>query len=202
MSTGRADLILHPVRLRIIEAVAGRDLTVRELMDVLGDVPQATLYRHVNRLEAGGILISERRKAAGARGAGEKVYSLPESAAVLSGEDLAGATPEDHMRYFATFASSLLGDYSRYLQRPGIDLEKDGVGYRQHPLHLSDEEFAEFVRALGEAVSPFVSHGPGPGRRRRIFSTVIIPSIEQASPQARAIGETQHGGTENREEHK
>ena len=185
MNTEKADLILHPVRLRIIEAIAGRPLTVRELMDVLGDVPQASLYRHVKRLEAGGILvINERRKAPGARGAGENVYSLPENAAILRGEDLAGATREDHMRYFATFAGSLLGEYWRYLQRSGMDLEKDGVGYRHHPLYLSDAEFAEFVRALGEAVSPFVSHGPGPGRRRRIFSTVIMPSIERLPPDA------------------
>ena len=117
---------------------------------------------------------------------------------MLSQADLAGASPEDHMRYFATFAGSLLGEYWRYLQRPGVDLEKDGVGYRHHPLHLSDAEFAEFVRALGEAVSPFVSHGPGPGRRRRILSTVIMPSLEQAAAQAQAAGETQRDGDKRR----
>lgn len=185
MSAEKTDLILHPTRLRIIEAVAGRDLTVRELMDVLGDVPQASLYRHVKRLETGGILvISERRKAPGTRGAGENVYSLPEDAAILGREDLAGATREDHMRYFATYAGSLLGAFWRYLQREDVDLVRDGVGYRHRPLYLTDGELAEFSRALGQALEPFMSNGPGPGRRRRVFSTVILPSTERLPPDA------------------
>ena len=46
-----ADLLLHPVRLRIVEAFLGdRALTTSALAAELADVPPASLYRHVARL--------------------------------------------------------------------------------------------------------------------------------------------------------
>src|SRR5258708_37343099 len=60
----RADLVLHPVRLRIILVFArGRRLTPQQVAAVLPDVPQATLYRQIERLYRGGALAvaAERR---------------------------------------------------------------------------------------------------------------------------------------------
>ena len=46
-----ADLLLHPVRLRIVQAFLGdRALTTTSLRDELCDVPPTSLYRHVARL--------------------------------------------------------------------------------------------------------------------------------------------------------
>ncbi len=43
-----ADLLLHPVRLRIVQAfLADRALTTSELRTELPDVPTASLYRHI-----------------------------------------------------------------------------------------------------------------------------------------------------------
>jgi DNA-binding transcriptional ArsR family regulator len=59
-----ADLLLHPVRLRILRAFLGdRALTTTELRTELPDVPPASLYRHVARLADGGVLsvVAERR---------------------------------------------------------------------------------------------------------------------------------------------
>ncbi len=52
-----ADLLLHPVRLRIVQAFLGdRALTTTELQAELPDVPAASLYRQVARLVDGGVL--------------------------------------------------------------------------------------------------------------------------------------------------
>ena len=52
-----ADLLLHPVRLRIVQAFLGdRALTTAELGTELPDVPPASLYRHVGVLVEGGVL--------------------------------------------------------------------------------------------------------------------------------------------------
>lgn len=72
--------MLHPVRLRILQAFRGRSaMTARELAERLADVPQATLYRHLGALTDGGVLrvVEERR----VRGAVERVFALPEEAA-------------------------------------------------------------------------------------------------------------------------
>jgi hypothetical protein len=172
----RADLILHPVRLRIIQAFASdlgsRRLTPQQVAAALPDLPQASLYRHLERLHRGGVLAiaSERR----VRGAVERTYVLAAGGASLSPEDLANATREEHLGYFTTFAVGLIAQFERYLQRPEIDLVADGVGYRQVVLNLSDEEVEEMAAALNGAVARFL-HRSEPGRRRRTLATVLLP---------------------------
>ena len=59
-----ADLLLHPVRLRIIKAFLGdRALTTGQLATELADVPPGSLYRHVALLTRAGVLqvVAERR---------------------------------------------------------------------------------------------------------------------------------------------
>ena len=58
------DLLLHPVRLRIVQAFLGdRALTTAQLAAELSDVPTGSLYRHVALLTKAGVLhvVAERR---------------------------------------------------------------------------------------------------------------------------------------------
>jgi hypothetical protein len=74
-----ADLLLHPVRLRIVEAFLGdRALTTLQLREELPDVPAGSLYRHVAKLVDAGVLsvVGERR----VRGAVERTYVLRDGA--------------------------------------------------------------------------------------------------------------------------
>ena len=170
----RADLILHPVRLRIILAFGGgRRLTPQQAAAVLADVPQATLYRQIERLFRGGVLAIAAEKRV--RGAVERTYVLAEGGASLSPEDLARASRDDQLGYFTAFAAGLIAQFDQYMQRADIDFSRDGVGYRQLVLHLSDSEFAEMVAALNVAIGPFLSYGSRPGRKRRAFATVLMP---------------------------
>ena len=53
--SGTADLLLHPHRLRIVQAFLGRDrLTTADLRALLPDIPTATLYRQITTLLDGG----------------------------------------------------------------------------------------------------------------------------------------------------
>jgi len=169
-----AELILHPVRMRVIQLLgAGQPSTAQQLAEALSDVPPATLYRHLSKLLQGGILevVSQRQ----VRGTQEKTYALKAQAAVLGPEEFAKASREDHMRYFASFLATLLGDYGRYLQRENLDPVADGVGYRTVPFNLSDAEFQQMIQALQEALLPFRGLPESPERTIRHFSTVLIP---------------------------
>jgi DNA-binding transcriptional ArsR family regulator len=168
------DLILHPVRMRIITALSAAPLTTGELAEHQPDVPPATLYRHLNTLRRGGILAAAEER--GVRGAIERRYSLHPGAANVSPADLARATPEDHRRWFAGFIASLLGEFARYTERGTPDLVRDGVGYREVVLNLSDEEFMTMALALNAAVIPHLANPPGGGRRPRILATVVLPA--------------------------
>ena len=51
------DLLLHPVRMRILLSLAGHELTSREISSRLPDVAHATLYRHIGKLEKAGEVL-------------------------------------------------------------------------------------------------------------------------------------------------
>jgi DNA-binding transcriptional ArsR family regulator len=177
MDHSRAELVLHPVRLQIIHALAGgHELTPHELRARLPAVPHATLYRHVNALTEGGILRIVRESPV--RGAVERVYALAQPGIVLSPEDLAGATPEEHLAYFAAFLGTLLADFERHVRGPHPDFSRTGVAYRQSLLHLTDEEYLDLARGLTEQLERARANRPAPGRRLRRLSMVVIPEAE------------------------
>jgi DNA-binding transcriptional ArsR family regulator len=171
------DLVLHPMRMRIVMALAGREMTAQQLAETLGDVPPATLYRHLNRLHEAGVLTvaAERR----VRGTLEKVYTLSRQGGFMDPQEFAALSREDHLRYFTTFVASLLDDFSRYVKNPEpINVLSDGVGYQKFPLELSDDEFAAVATGINAALIPYLNNKSAPGRKRRIFATIVMPEIE------------------------
>ncbi|MCG2624450.1 helix-turn-helix domain-containing protein [Arthrobacter sp. I2-34] len=178
-----ADLILHPVRLRIIQALlGGRQLTTAEIAAELPDVAAATLYRHVGTLAKAGVLTVVHERPV--RGTTERTYRLDLARTTVDDGELAGMSPEDHRRAFTAFIAGLLQTFDRYAAHGNPDLARDGAGYRQTALWLTDGELAELASGLRDVVRAAEANGPGQGRRRRIFSTVLIPADppEQAPP--------------------
>lgn len=173
MTEPARDLLLHPVRLRIVQAVLGRQLTPGEIQAQLTDVPPASLYRHINALEKGGLLEIVNRRPV--RGGVERTYAVAEEAVSLQQEDLEGATSDDLSRHFATFVGTLLTDFAAYLAASDLDLAADRVGFRQLPLWLTDEEFDELAAEVGRAMRARVDNQSTPERRRRLFTTIVMP---------------------------
>lgn len=180
MKKNKADLILHPVRMKIILNVMRQQrATASQLHELLPEVPQATLYRHLHKLAEAEVLIVVDQYQV--RGVVEKVYALSQEGVNITEADLENITKDDHMRFFTTFVSSLIHDFSQYLEQPDIDMAQDGVGYRQCSLYLSDDEFEEVIAPFQKALQKAMEHGPAPGRRRRTISLVIIPEADNKS---------------------
>ena len=172
-----ADLLLHPVRLRIVQAFLGdRALTTTQLRSELPDVPAGSLYRHVAMLVNAGVLsvVSERR----VRGAVERTYLLRAAAARIGWDEVAKMTPDEHRQAFLAFVAGLIRDADRYLARESIDPLRDGASYNVAGMWLDDTEFMEFLRELVTLVQPRLANAPRPGRTRRIFATVLLPGSE------------------------
>lgn len=179
MST--AELLLHPVRLRIVQAFLGdRALTTSQLRVELEDVPVASLYRHIGRLVDSDVLsvVAERR----IRGAVERTYVMRAAAARISPAEVAAMTVEDHRQAFLAFVAGLIGDAERYLSRPAINPARDGASYNLAGLWLTDAELLEFARDLNTVVLPRLANGPKRGRTRRILATVLLPADDPATP--------------------
>lgn len=175
MNKIKEDLLLHPVRLRIILAIAGRQLTPQELANELPDVPQATLYRNINTLRAGGILrvVKEHQ----VRNTIEKTYALPDQDLLLKAEDLEDAQPEDYIQLFTQYLGMLLGYYVRYIQQGDVDFSRDNLTFRMFPLYLNEEETTRVGQSINAALEPHLNNKPSPDRPRSIFGLVYLPDV-------------------------
>lgn len=173
-----ADLVLHPVRLRIIQALlGGRELTANRLAAEISDVSSATVRRHLATLvDAGMLRVAEEHRV---RGAMERTYALSADAREVTAEDLRAMSPEEHKQAFAAFVASLLSSFDRYIDRGDVDLVRDGASYRHNALWLSDDELAQLMQATRELYLPYAANGPGEGRVRRLMSTVMFPDTPE-----------------------
>ncbi|HEY3904029.1 MAG TPA: helix-turn-helix domain-containing protein [Streptosporangiaceae bacterium] len=171
-----ADLLLHPVRLRIVKAFLGdRALTTAQLAAELDDVPAGSIYRHIGLLTKAGVLqvVAERR----VRGAVERTYTLRIYAAQIQPDEARAMTLDEHAQAFMAYIAGLLSDFDRYLASDPQDPVKDGASYRLAALWLTDAEFVGLLRDLNEIFQPRLAIPPGEGRQRRLMYTVLLPDV-------------------------
>ncbi|MEV6155521.1 helix-turn-helix domain-containing protein [Nonomuraea sp. NPDC052129] len=176
-----ADLLLHPVRMRILQTLFDADpMTTAQLRERLLDIAPATMYRHIAVLAEAGVLevVSEKR----VRGTVERSYRVRPEQAVVDPAARAAMTREDHQRAFTTFVASLLTDFDRYLAHEDADPVSDGVVYRQAAVWLTDDEFAAMIEEIESAVVTRIGHAEADGRTRRIVSLVVVPDKRATEP--------------------
>jgi hypothetical protein len=169
-----ADLLLHPIRLRIVKAFLGdRALTTSQLAEELSDVPVASLYRHIARLLKEGVLqvVAEQR----IRGAVERTYTLRSAAAQMHPDEIAAMSAEEHTHAFMAFIAGALQDFDRYIATKPTNPIKDGAGYRLAAMWLSDGEYNEFLQDLAAVIQPRVANAPTSDRTRRMLYGVALP---------------------------
>jgi len=174
-----ADLLLHPVRLRIVKAFLGdRALTASQLAAELDDVPAGSLYRHLARLTRAGVLqvVAERR----VRGAVERTYTLRLLAAQVQPNEARAMTLDEHTQAFTAYVAGLLADFERYVASEPADPVSDGADYRVGAMWLTDEELFSLLRDLRAVFGPRLANAPGEGRRRRMIYTVLLPDPREA----------------------
>ncbi|GAB2549669.1 helix-turn-helix domain-containing protein [Nocardia heshunensis] len=167
------ELLLHPVRLRIVRALSGRTMSATELCERLPDVPRTSIYRHLGFLVDGGMLeVAEERRV---RGAVERSYRLAADRPTVTPEDGAAMTLDEHRRGFATSMAVLISEFNTYVDEAGTDLYGDAVIYRQGTLWLSPEELDAMLTGFREIVASVASNQPEEGRRPYLLSPVLFP---------------------------
>ena len=177
-----ADLLLHPVRLRIVHALSGgRELTTAQLRARMPDASKVTVYRQVALLAEGGFLevAGEQR----VRGAVERRYRLRQDRPVIDADAAAAMTLEDHRRGFAAAMAVLIAEFNAYLDRDGADPAADGVSYRQGMLWLSPAELAEMTRKMLAVLHDSAANKPAPGRAPYLLSPILFPAAPPGTGQ-------------------
>ncbi|KAA9031605.1 helix-turn-helix domain-containing protein [Niallia endozanthoxylica] len=177
MKERKIDILLHPVRLRIIQKFLGGDeRTAKELAKLLPEIAQATLYRQLDTLVKANILIITDEKPI--RGTIEKVYCLNPLEASITAKDVNTVSKEEHIQYFMLFTTHLLAQFESYLEKEEVNLERDGVAYRQTAFYFTDDEFHDFVHEIVKVFQHASTNQPAPDRKKRFISTIIIPEAD------------------------
>ncbi len=165
MPGNKANLILHPVRLRILTAISTYRMTASEISDAMPEIPLTTLYRHINALMDGGLLtVVEERPV---RGTVERVYALTAPPS-LTADDLTGMSREECEQAFTIYLSTLMSDAERYLDTrsgsTGINPLEDGVHISKVQLFLTDDEFKQMNSKMMELMLEAAKNQPAAGR--------------------------------------
>lgn len=166
---GVSDVVLHPVRLRVIQALGGRELTTGQIRDLLPDVAQATLYRHVAALvEAGFVQVVAERPV---RGAVERTYALGERMAHAGREELESMADAQLKAAFLMFLSSLGENFDRLLESNEPEW-RDYLGFGTGVIHLDSDDLVAFQEGFDKLLAPYRDEAPG--KRRVALSTVVL----------------------------
>lgn len=166
-----ADVVLHPVRLRIIQQLGGRNRTTAQLREALPDIPQATLYRHVGALlDAEVIAVVDERRS---RGAIERTLALGDRMAAIDHAELSAMSSAQLRSAFLTFLGDVTGDFDRFL---GADSPqtRELVGFARTLLYVSTKDLATIQAGLGELLAPYMTERED-GRRRVSLTTILLP---------------------------
>ncbi|MFC9691917.1 helix-turn-helix domain-containing protein [Kribbella sp. NPDC056951] len=171
-STPMADLLLHPIRFRIVQRVLGREVTTTDLKQDLPDVPATTLYRHVAALIEGGMLtvVRERR----IRGAIERTLTLDQATTGRIGIDEARAmTPDQHRSAFLLVLTQLIADFDRMVERGDLDARLEQFGLNQASLYVDAADLDSLREGIGALIEPYLQTQPG--KDRITWSIISLP---------------------------
>ena len=152
-----SDVITNPIRMKIMQFLQIKsEATTKQICEELHDVPQPTLYRHINYLLKEEVLIvKEERKV---RGSLERLLALNE-AKFTENIDIADSAYQ--------FLMALYGSFQRYSDKENADPFADMLSLRTYMLTLTDESYENLFKEIREIIGKYSE--PEEGGKSRSF---------------------------------
>lgn len=175
----KAETLMHPVRMKIFQALMHNKeegLSTLEMISIIKDVPQATLYRHIQILADENIIkIVKERKV---RSVTEKFYALNEGAEKLSKEDWVQLTIKQKLNYVSNYQLTLLSQYQNYLH--SLD-EKESTAdlatFSFIDLTLTTDQFKNFENELNDLIIKYYNMADSSKETKTETNTIAINII-------------------------
>ncbi|MGD9910652.1 MAG: helix-turn-helix domain-containing protein [Candidatus Izemoplasmatales bacterium] len=165
--------IMDPVRIKIIQELSiKKTATTKELSLACGDIPQATLYRHLKGLLNNDVIqvVSENK----VRGILEKVYAMKENPSQTINNQINTITIDDLSTIFSQYILNILTDFHSCVTTPNvIDNIKKNIGFTSISLLLTDEELIEMMKEINQVFLKRVDKQSAPERKLRKISTIL-----------------------------
>lgn len=175
----KVEILMHPVRMKICLALMRfkeHGLTPLEMVKVIKDVPQATLYRHIQIMADAEIIhvIKEKK----VKSVTEKYYALNEAEAVFDKEEWGKISKDEKVNYISYYQLLLLSKYQSYLERlEEQDNPEDRSTFSVVELKLDEEQFGKFQNELNELVTKYYRNMNEKEEKNETVRTVGITII-------------------------
>ncbi len=157
----------------IIEMKDRGEATASQLMETFQDIPQATLYRRLQKMLKDGILkvVGENQ----IRGTLEKVYALDFDIAKIEQRLAKDNDGEMYMQLVTYYMLGILKEFDEYTSSDGIDLANDGSGCSIAPIYATHEELTGALLKIGEIITDLQSHKPDGKRKLHNLCIITTP---------------------------
>ena len=173
MNISAVKSIMNPIRIKIIQELSiKKTATTKEIAQSCGDIPQATLYRHLHALMKSGVIqvVSENK----VRGILEKVYEIKENPSETINSNLGKITKDELSTLFSQFIVSILTDFNSCISKPEVmNSVNKNIGFTSNSLMLTDEELRIMNTEIHEIIIKNMKNPFASGRTLRKFSTII-----------------------------
>src|SRR5699024_10619973 len=146
----KVEILMHPVRMKICLALMKykkNGLTPLEMVKIIKDVPQATLYRHIQVMTEANIIHVVKEKKV--KSVSEKYYALNETEAKFNMNEWSHIPSREKLNYISYYQLLLLSKYQNYLEKlEEEDRSEDRSTFSVVELNLNDEHFMQFQNEL------------------------------------------------------
>lgn len=150
--SNKVEILMHPVRMKICQVLMRNKedgLTPLEMVKIIKNVPQATLYRQLQTMVDSGIVhvINEKK----VKSVSEKYYAINEEDAKIEGSEWKGLCDEEKLNYISYYQLSLMTQYQSYLKKlEEQNSQEDKATFSVVELKLDEEHFGKFQNELNE----------------------------------------------------
>ncbi|WP_274309939.1 helix-turn-helix domain-containing protein [Solibacillus daqui] len=153
----KVEILMHPVRIKISQALLRNrehGLTPLEMVKILKDVPQATLYRQLQILvDAGIISVIQEKKV---KSVSEKYYAINENEIRINGDEWSQVSTEEKLDYISYYQLLLMTQYKNYLEKlEEENSREDRSTFSVVELKIDENHFTQFQNELHELMTKY-----------------------------------------------
>ena len=147
------------------------------MVKIIKDVPQATLYRHLQTMVDSGIIrvIKEKK----VKSVSEKYYAINEEEAKIDGSEWKELSSKEKLDYISYYQLSLMTQYQSYLKKlDEQNSQEDSATFSVVELKMDEEQFIQFQNELKELMTKYyhiTSKNNGKNATVRTIAVTIIP---------------------------
>ncbi len=167
----KADVIINPIRLRIIQYAAhNMPVTVAQIAGAMPDISKATLYRHVRVLVDNEILTVVGQEKI--RGTFEQSYSLNLQKINSAGQE---STAEMQALVYSMLGK-LMEDFRQYFSTDTPNPVEDRLFVGANTLYLNNDSYDDFVQDIYAIVEKYSQSPADKNGKVRMITFVSSPA--------------------------